>query len=144
MSEKFIVDKSNSGDNWLICWTGQDAQGNHFNVTTNNVHASSLHNYTRGADGDAELIARLLNWYYSDQNAAEQSMHLTDGTLRDLQEVMEISESTSIDDLLQIVFDEDDHSGVERMYACQCIRRKFEAAQQSVQPTMGGYAPRKR
>jgi len=57
-----------SSDNWLVCWTGQDGEGNHFNVTTNFVQASSLYNYTRGAEGDAELIARLLNWYYSDRN----------------------------------------------------------------------------
>lgn len=80
MIEKFKKAKNEeSGDNWLICWTGQDAEGNHFNVTTNCVHGSSLHNYTHGAEGDAELIARLLNWYYNDQDAAEQRLHMDGG-----------------------------------------------------------------
>jgi hypothetical protein len=78
--EKFKMAKNEeSGDNWLICWTGQDAQGNHFNVTTNFIRASSLYNYTRGAEDDAKLIARLLNWYYADQNAAEQTLALDGG-----------------------------------------------------------------
>jgi len=60
-----------SGDNWLICWTGQGAQGNHFNVTTNQVHASQLYDYTKGAEGDAELIAKLLDWYYMNPEYAD-------------------------------------------------------------------------
>lgn len=75
MIEKFRKAKnSESGDNWPICWVGQDAQGNHFHVTTNQVHASQLSDYSRGAEGDADLIAKLLNWYYTDQNAAEQCL----------------------------------------------------------------------
>ncbi len=54
-----------SGDNWLICWTGTDATGENWNVTTDHVHASELYEYTRGAEGDAELIARLLDMYYA-------------------------------------------------------------------------------
>ena len=80
MIEKFRkATNEEAGDNWLICWTGSDAQGNGFNVTTDHVHASELHEYTRGAEGDANLIARLLNWYYSDPNAAEQCLHMDDG-----------------------------------------------------------------
>jgi hypothetical protein len=73
MEEKFKKAKNEeTGDNWLICWTGQDGNGNHFNVTTNRVHGSDLLKYSRGAEGDAELIARLLNWYYSDELVAEK------------------------------------------------------------------------
>lgn len=67
-----------AGDNWLICWTGKDNQGVHFNVTTDHVHASELHEYSRGAEGDADLIARLLNWYYSDQDVAEQCVLISE------------------------------------------------------------------
>jgi len=70
--QKFRMAKNDeAGDNWLICWTGQDAQGNHFNVTTDHVHGSELPDYSHGAESDAILIAKLLNWYYSDTNAAE-------------------------------------------------------------------------
>jgi hypothetical protein len=66
---KFIV--GNSGDNWLICWTGCDNDGEGYSVTTDHVHGSDLHNYTLGAKGDAELIARLLNWYYENPDAEQ-------------------------------------------------------------------------
>jgi hypothetical protein len=52
-------------DNWPICWTGQDDAGNHWNVTTDHVHASELSAYSLGPEGDAELIARLLDMHYS-------------------------------------------------------------------------------
>ncbi len=63
-----------AGDNWLICWTGQDAQGNHFNVTTDHIHGSELSDYSRGAEGDAILIAQLLDWYYRDPERAQQTL----------------------------------------------------------------------
>ena len=73
MIQKFKAAKNEeAADDWLTCWTGQDNDGNHFNVTTNGVHGSDLSLYTRGAEGDAELIARLLNWYYADQDAADE------------------------------------------------------------------------
>ena len=72
---KFRIAKNDeSGDNWLICWTGQDVQGNHFNVTTDGVHGSELSNYSRGPEGDAALITELLNWYYNDPEHAQQFM----------------------------------------------------------------------
>jgi hypothetical protein len=80
MIEKFKkATNEEAGDNWLICWTGSDDKGNGFNVTTDCVHASELHEYTRGAEGDADLIARLLNWYYFDPDAAEQCLHMDAG-----------------------------------------------------------------
>jgi hypothetical protein len=53
-----------TADNWLICWTGQDEAGEHWNVTTNKVPASKLHKYSQGPKEDAELIAKLLNEHY--------------------------------------------------------------------------------
>lgn len=53
-----------AGNNWLICWTGQDEIGNHWNVTTDKIHAYELYKYTDGPEKDAELIAKLLNEHY--------------------------------------------------------------------------------
>lgn len=73
MTQNFKTAKNEeAADNWPICWTGQDRDNNHWNVTTNGVQGSLLNLYSRGADGDAELIARLLNWYYTDQDAADE------------------------------------------------------------------------
>lgn len=58
---------NNGGDDWLICWTGQDENGIHWNVTTNQVHASELFQFSKGAEEDARLIADLLNKYYSNE-----------------------------------------------------------------------------
>ena len=55
-------------ESWPICWTGTENDGVHW-VTTSRVHASELYQYSGGAKADAELIARLLNWYYNDENA---------------------------------------------------------------------------
>ena len=63
---------SNSGgDDWLICWTGQDEKGVHWNVTTNQVHASELFQFSKGAEEDARLIADLLNKHYSSEKPTE-------------------------------------------------------------------------
>ena len=57
-------------DEWIICWTGYDEETlDGWNVTTNHIHGSELHRFTRGAKGDAELIASLLNWYYNNDVA---------------------------------------------------------------------------
>lgn len=69
--DKFKATANDDGENWLICWTGRDQDGNHYNVTTDHVHASELYQFSRGAKGDAELIARLLSWYYRTDNAEE-------------------------------------------------------------------------
>ena len=58
-----------ASDNWLICSTGRDFGGKDWFVTTNHIHASDLNLYSQGAKADAELIARLLNWYYNNENA---------------------------------------------------------------------------
>ena len=60
---------SNASDNWLICSTGVEMTGIEWFVTTHNIHASDLNLYSQGAKADAELIARLLSWYYNDENA---------------------------------------------------------------------------
>ena len=57
-----------AGDNWLIC-TGRDFGGKNWFVTTNHIHASDLNLYSHGAKADAELIARLLNWYHNNAEA---------------------------------------------------------------------------
>ena len=43
------------------------------------MHGSELSDYSRGAEGDSELVTRLLNWYYTDEEAAEHHMHPTGG-----------------------------------------------------------------
>lgn len=53
--------------------------------------------------------------------------------------IMKISENMSIEDLVAIVFDEDDeYSWSSKSEARNAIIRKFNAAQQSVQPTPSG------
>lgn len=55
---------------------------------------------------------------------------------------MKISETMSIEDLLAIVFDEDDdYSWSSRSEARNAIIRKFNAAEQSVHPTAFGVCP---
>ena len=74
---KFKAVKGNeAGKNWLICSTGQDDENNHCYVTTDGVHASELHECSRGAEGDAELIAELLVWYYRDPSRADYIMEI--------------------------------------------------------------------
>jgi len=70
MSKNFKV-SNNGGDDWLICWTGQDEKGVHWNVTTNQVHASELFQFSKGAEEDARLIADLLNKHYSNEKPTE-------------------------------------------------------------------------
>ena len=61
----FMVDIiENCGENWLIADFGEALDGNHYILTTNDVHASQL-----SAFGDAkeqvELACRLLNAHYN-------------------------------------------------------------------------------
>lgn len=63
---KFKV-ANNGGDDWLICWTGQDEKGVHWNVTTDQVRASELFQFSKGAEEDARLIAKLLDMHYTGQ-----------------------------------------------------------------------------
>lgn len=67
MSDKYFrVDvKENSGDNWPIADFGVDEDGKHYILTTNNVRASNYPDVSKGAKGDAELCAELLNAYYN-------------------------------------------------------------------------------
>lgn len=73
MTQKlFKAAGNNAGDDWLLCWTGQDNKGEHWNVVTDHMHGSKAIEYLQGAKQDAELIARLMNWYYSDEDAARE------------------------------------------------------------------------
>lgn len=73
MIDKFkVAVGEEAADNWPICWTGQGQDGKHYNVATNQIHASELHQFSQGAAADAALIARLLNWYYANQEEAER------------------------------------------------------------------------
>ncbi len=67
-------DDPTNGENWLIAWTGCDTALRHWDVTTNHIHGSELHSVSRGPEGDARLIAMLLNWYYSGPERAENKM----------------------------------------------------------------------
>ena len=74
MSYEIFIASEDDGENWLICWTGTDARGNNWNVTTNHIHGSELSEISHGPKEDAELIANLLNWYYSDIEKANSIM----------------------------------------------------------------------
>ena len=66
--EIFMADTTeNIGDNWMIAEFGEDEDGKQHILTTSNVHASELHNYSDGAKADAELVAKLLNAYHNNQ-----------------------------------------------------------------------------
>jgi len=55
----------NMGDNWMIADFGVDDDGKNYILTTDHVHASELHMVSLGAKGDTELVAKLLNEYYT-------------------------------------------------------------------------------
>ena len=57
--------KKNIGENWFIADFGQDANGNEYILTTDNVHASEVGMLSGGAEWDAELCAQLLNMYHN-------------------------------------------------------------------------------
>ena len=65
----FDCNARNDGENWLIAWTGTDNDGKNYNVETYFVHGSELCGISRGAKGDGELIADLLNWYHNTEAA---------------------------------------------------------------------------
>lgn len=75
--KKFKMEKNAEGRNWPICFTGFAGENNsdRYAVTTNEVRASELHLYSRGAEGDAKLIAQLLNWYYTDAQNADKEIN---------------------------------------------------------------------
>jgi len=66
-------------DGWLICWTGCATDLRHWNVVTNHVQGGQLSQVSRGPQGDAELIAQLLNWYYDDPEFAEEMIKECEG-----------------------------------------------------------------
>lgn len=73
----FKVDTiENSGDNWLIADFGVDQDGKHYILTTNQVHASELHQYSGGAKADAELVCKLLNGGYDVEQLRQCNIEL--------------------------------------------------------------------
>ena len=61
----FKTVKNDDGENWAIAYLGTDENGDNWSVNTDHVHASELHQYSRGPQRDAELIVALLNGYYT-------------------------------------------------------------------------------
>ena len=57
--------KKNIGDNWLVADFGMDDSNEEYILTTNCVRASEYADYSKGAKGDCELVAELLNLYYN-------------------------------------------------------------------------------
>jgi len=55
----------NAGDNWFIADFGVDDDGKNYILTTNYIHASELYMVSGGAKADAELVAELLNEYFT-------------------------------------------------------------------------------
>lgn len=66
-NEIFIVSEGKeAANNWLICYFGSDNNNNTWHVTSNNLHGDEFYGvYSHGAKEDAELVAKLLNEYYS-------------------------------------------------------------------------------
>lgn len=61
----FKVDTiANIGDNWMVADFGADADGKHYILTTDHLHASEAGEFTEGAKADAELVCKLLNDHY--------------------------------------------------------------------------------
>ena len=60
-----VATEEEAGQNWVIALTGGDWDGHSYEVQTDHVHASELHQYSGGAKSDAEIIAALLNEYYN-------------------------------------------------------------------------------
>lgn len=79
---KFKV-ANNGGDDWLICWTGQDEDGVHWNVTTDQVRASEYFQFSNGAEEDARLIADLLNKHYSNEKPTEAIDNLLNAVINE-------------------------------------------------------------
>ena len=57
----------NFGNNWMIADFGEDDDGNHYILTTNQVHASELHKLGTVKE-QVELVCLLLNEYYKSHN----------------------------------------------------------------------------
>ena len=57
----------NCGNNWMIADFGEDDDGNHYILTTNQVHASELHKLGTVKE-QVELTCLLLNEYYKSHN----------------------------------------------------------------------------
>jgi hypothetical protein len=68
----FKAVKNFDGDDWPIAGFGSDDTGNTWTVTTDRIHASEVWQYSAGAKGDAELVARLLNEYYTNQKECKK------------------------------------------------------------------------
>ena len=66
MAKLFKVDTmDNFGNNWMVANFGAEDDGKEYILTTDSVHCSEYAGITRGAKGDAELVAKLLNAYHN-------------------------------------------------------------------------------
>lgn len=78
MSDNFVVSKTNREDSYgylnglWIAYAGLAEDGHFHIVNMDNFGGRKW--LTKGAEGDAELIAKLLNWYYSDIGRAENTI----------------------------------------------------------------------
>jgi len=64
--EIFKVDRiENRGINWFVADFGEDGDGKHYILTSNNMHADEFSCYSEGAKADAELVAKLLNCHFN-------------------------------------------------------------------------------
>lgn len=68
--EIFKAASRDAGDDWLLCF-GNDNRGETWYVVTNHLQATEAMEYVGSAKEDAELVARLMNWYYSNTEKAE-------------------------------------------------------------------------
>lgn len=62
----------NFGDNWMIADFGVDQDGEHYILTTNFIHASELHEFSKGPKQDAEFVCELLNTAYAQYMAQRE------------------------------------------------------------------------
>lgn len=65
MSHFQVVNDDPKQDGWAVCF-GYDLAGVSWGVITKNVHASEASAYTLGAQGDAEIVAAMLELYFTD------------------------------------------------------------------------------
>jgi len=79
MRHIFKVDLAkNAGKNWLVADLGRDVDNKNYILTTDHVQASEASYYLQTAKIQGELIANLLNWYWSNPKVAQQQLQATE------------------------------------------------------------------
>lgn len=64
----FKVVETEKVNDWMICYFGKDAETNkEYAITTNNIRASELSNFSKGTKEDAEFLCEVLNLKYNDK-----------------------------------------------------------------------------